>query len=60
MKSFLFCVVLLAIVAMAVLNPMGRSAFVGYYAGVIATVVGLRFAGQASAAWDSITHRFSS
>ena len=45
MKPFLFCVVLLAVVPMAVLNPMGRPAFLGYYAGVIAAFVGLRLTG---------------
>jgi hypothetical protein len=41
--------VLLLVVPMTVLNPMGRDAFIGYYAGVIATwvarVVTVRAAG---------------
>jgi hypothetical protein len=37
MKAFLVLVVLLLVVPMIVLNPLGRSAFLGYYAGVIAT-----------------------
>lgn len=36
MKAFLVLVVLLLVVPMIVLNPLGRSAFLGYYAGVIA------------------------
>ena len=30
-------VVLLLVIPMIILNPLGRSAFLGYYAGVIAT-----------------------
>lgn len=37
MKAFLLCVVLFLIVPMAVLNPLGRDAFLGYYAGIVAT-----------------------
>jgi len=37
MKAFLVLVVLLLVIPMALLNPLGRSAFLGYYAGVIAT-----------------------
>ena len=36
MKPFLLFVVLLLLVPMAVLNPLGRPAFLGYYAGIIA------------------------
>jgi len=36
MKTFASLVVLLLIIPMAVLNPMGREAFLGYYAGIIA------------------------
>jgi len=36
MKAFASLVVLLLIIPMAVLNPMGREAFLGYYAGIIA------------------------
>ena len=36
MKAFASLVVLLLIIPMAVLNPIGREAFLGYYAGVIA------------------------
>jgi hypothetical protein len=52
MKPFFFCVVLLLVVPMAILNPMGRPAFLGYYTGVIAMTLGLRLAGPASTAWD--------
>jgi len=38
-KAFSLLVVLLLLVPMAVLNPMGRPAFLGYYAGVIATAI---------------------
>jgi hypothetical protein len=37
MKGLALFVVLLLIVPMAMLNPMGRDAFLGYYLGVIAT-----------------------
>lgn len=37
MKAFLLCVVLFLVIPMALLNPLGRDAFLGYYAGVIAT-----------------------
>jgi hypothetical protein len=37
MRPFLLCVLLFLIIPMAILNPMGRDAFLGYYAGVIAT-----------------------
>jgi hypothetical protein len=37
MKSLIACFVLLLALPMAVLNPLGRSAFVGFYVGVIAT-----------------------
>ena len=37
MKAFALFVVLLLIIPMTILNPMGRDAFLGYYAGVIAT-----------------------
>ena len=36
MKAFASLVVLLLIIPVAVLNPIGREAFLGYYAGVIA------------------------
>jgi hypothetical protein len=59
MKAFFFCVVLLLVIPMAVLNPMGRPAFLGYYTGVIATIIGLRLAGSVSTAWDQATHWIS-
>ena len=37
MKAFVLCAVLLLVVPMALLNPGGRDAFVGYYMGVMAT-----------------------
>ena len=37
MKGFAFFVVLLLVIPMTLLNPMGRDAFLGYYAGVVAT-----------------------
>jgi hypothetical protein len=37
MKAFALFVVLLLVIPMTILNPMGRDAFLGYYAGVIAT-----------------------
>jgi len=39
MKTFALFVVLLLVIPMTILNPMGRVAFLGYYAGVIATWV---------------------
>lgn len=42
MKAFLFFVFLLLVVPMSVLNPMGRPAFLGYYTGVIATLIAMR------------------
>ena len=36
MRAFALFVVLFAVVPMTVLNPMGRDAFLGYYAGIIA------------------------
>jgi hypothetical protein len=39
MKQFGLFVVLLLLVPMALLNPLGRDAFLGYYTGVIATWV---------------------
>jgi hypothetical protein len=36
MKRFIFCALLLLAVPMALLNPLGREAFLGYYAGVAA------------------------
>lgn len=47
MKAFLFFVCLLLVVPMSVLNPMGRPAFLGYYLGVLATLIALRFASAA-------------
>jgi hypothetical protein len=53
MKRFLLLIVLLLVVPMTVLNPLGRSAFLGYYAGVITTwaayVIALRH-GQSNSA----------
>ncbi|HEV2986188.1 MAG TPA: hypothetical protein VGX46_17445 [Vicinamibacterales bacterium] len=49
MKTLLFFVLLLLLVPMSVLNPMGRPAFLGYYTGVIATLIAMRFAGAARA-----------
>ena len=47
MKQFLLCSVLLLVLPMALLNPLGRTAFLSYYAGVIATctayVIAVRF-----------------
>jgi hypothetical protein len=37
MRAFGLCAVLLLVVPMLLLNPLGRSAFLGYYAGVITT-----------------------
>jgi hypothetical protein len=37
MRAFLLCLILFLIIPMAILNPMGRDAFLGYYAGVIAS-----------------------
>ena len=37
MRAFALLVVLLLVIPMTILNPMGRDAFLGYYAGVIAT-----------------------
>jgi hypothetical protein len=59
MKQFIFCVLLLLVVPMVVLNPMGRPAFLGYYAGVIVTVISLRLAGPVSAAWDRVSQLIS-
>jgi hypothetical protein len=36
MKQFFFATLLLAVIPMVLLNPLGREAFLGYYAGVIA------------------------
>jgi hypothetical protein len=36
MRQFVVSALLLAVIPMLLLNPMGREAFVGYYAGVIA------------------------
>jgi hypothetical protein len=36
MKQFLVATLLLAVIPMVLLNPLGREAFLGYYAGVIA------------------------
>ena len=51
LKTLALFVLLLLVVPMALLNPMGRDAFAGYYAGVIATwaayVVALRGASAA-------------
>jgi hypothetical protein len=41
------------------LNPMGRSAFLGYYTGVITTIIGLRLARPESIAWDHATQWIS-
>jgi hypothetical protein len=49
MKTFLFFVFLLLVVPMSVLNPMGRPAFLGYYTGVLATLMAMRFAGAGQA-----------
>ena len=49
MKAFALFVVLLLVIPTTMLNPMGRDAFLGYYAGVIATwaayVIAFRVAG---------------
>ena len=37
MKFMLMCVVLFLVIPMVALNPYGREAFLGYYAGVVAT-----------------------
>jgi hypothetical protein len=37
MKALLLLVVLLLVLPMAMLNPLARSAFLGYHAGVIGT-----------------------
>ena len=36
MKALLFLIAVLPVMPMIVLNPFGRSAFIGYYARVIA------------------------
>ena len=36
MKACLLLVILLLVIPMAVLNPLGRPAFLGYYTGVVA------------------------
>jgi hypothetical protein len=36
MKQLFVSALLLAVIPMALLNPLGRDAFIGYYAGVIA------------------------
>jgi len=36
MKQFFVVALLLAVIPMVLLNPLGREAFLGYYAGVIA------------------------
>ena len=59
MKPFVFCVLLLMVVPMVILNPMGRPAFLGYYTGVIATIIGLRLVGRLSTAWDQATQWIS-
>jgi hypothetical protein len=50
MKAFAFLVVLLLVIPMTILNPMGRDAFLGYYAGVIATWAAYVFAFACAAA----------
>jgi hypothetical protein len=37
MTSLISCVVLFLAIPMVALNPYGRQAFLGYYAGVVAT-----------------------
>ena len=44
------CTIVLAVVPMIVLNPMGRSAFLGYYLGVITLWLVFVLAGQFAAA----------
>ena len=46
MTRFLACTILLVVVPMVLLNPMGREAFLGYYAGVIAMWATFALAGQ--------------
>ncbi len=36
MKRFLVCVLLFLALPMVLLNPLGREAFLGYYAGIFA------------------------
>ena len=49
MKSLISCVVLFLVIPMAALNPLGREAFLGYYAGVVATWAAYIFAFQSKA-----------
>jgi len=44
MRAFAWCGVLLVAVPMVVLNPLGREAFLGYYAGVVAMWAAVVFA----------------
>jgi len=48
MKAFLLLTVLLLVVPMTILNPLGRPAFLGYYAGVIATWLVIVLASRSS------------
>ena len=46
MKAFAACALLLLVVPMAVLNPLGREAFLGYYTGVVAMLAAVVLAGK--------------
>ena len=50
MKAFAGCAILLLVVPMALLNPLGRDAFLGYYAGVIAMWATVVLSGSARSA----------
>jgi hypothetical protein len=54
MKPFLLLSALLLITPMALLNPLGRSAFIGFYVGVVATWVAYLVALRANATKSSI------
>ena len=55
MKAFALFIVLLLLIPMTLLNPMGRDAFLGYYAGVIATWAAYGIAYRAALAHPRIS-----
>ena len=52
MKTFAAGTMLFLVVPMAVLNPLGREAFLGYYTGVVAMWAAVVLAGRARLATD--------
>lgn len=46
MAKFITCTIVLALVPMAVLNPLGRPAFLGYYVGVVTAWLAVMAASQ--------------